>query len=141
MFANPASQLTGITGTVFEEVALGPVNLGLAVQVTLQRTRQALRAVGIEDLAWRAPQRLSGGQTQLVAIASILAMRPPVLILDEPTAELDAEGRELVGAALRSLVAAGTALLIAEHDLELLASIGARLVAIEGGRIVPGASA
>ena len=141
VFANPASQLSGITGTVLEEVALGPVNLGLALEATLQRTREALQAVGIEDLAWRAPQRLSGGQTQLVAIASILAMRPPVLILDEPTAELDAEGRKLVGAALRSLAAAGTALLIAEHDKELLASIGARLVAIEGGHIVAGASA
>jgi energy-coupling factor transporter ATP-binding protein EcfA2 len=141
VFANPASQLSGITGTVFEEVALGPVNLGLPVEATLERTRDALRTLGIEDLAWRAPQRLSGGQTQLVAIASILAMRPRHLVLDEPTAELDPEGRELVGAALRSLAAAGTALLIAEHDLDLLASIGARLVRIEGGRVVAGAGA
>lgn len=141
VFANPASQLSGITGTVFEEVALGPVNLGLPVEATLERTREALRTVGIEDLAWRAPHRLSGGQTQLVAIASILAMRPHHLVLDEPTAELESEGRELVGAALRSLAAGGTALLIAEHDLDLLTSIGARLVRIEGGRVVGEADA
>jgi energy-coupling factor transport system ATP-binding protein len=139
VFANPASQLSGTTGTVFEEVALGPVNLGLPIEATLERTHEALRAVAIEDLAWRAPQRLSGGQTQLVAIASILAMRPGHLVLDEPTAELDPEGRELVGGALRALAAAGTALLIAEHDLALLASIGARLVTIADGRAVEGA--
>jgi energy-coupling factor transport system ATP-binding protein len=141
VFANPASQLSGITGTVFEEVALGSVNLGLPVETTVARTLEALRMVGIEDLAWRAPQRLSGGQTQLVAIASILAMQPRHLVLDEPTAELDPDGRERVAAALRSLAAAGTALLIAEHDRDLLAAIGARLVTVEGGRAVAGARA
>lgn len=136
VFANLASQLSGVTGTVFEEVALGPVNLGLPVPETVARTRAALAAVRIEDLAERRPDRLSGGQTQLVAIASMLAMRPRTLILDEPVAELDPEGRALVSEALRSLARTGTALLIAEHDLELLASLGARIVAIEGGRIV-----
>ena len=138
VFANPASQLSGITGTVFEEVALGPVNLGLSVEATINRTWEALRTLGIGDLAERAPDRLSGGQTQLVAIASILSMRPRLLVLDEPAAELDLEGRALVGDALRSLASAGTALLVAEHDLDLLASIGARLVTIEGGRIAGG---
>ncbi|HYK95717.1 MAG TPA: ABC transporter ATP-binding protein [Candidatus Dormibacteraeota bacterium] len=141
VFANPASQLSGITGTVFEEVALGAVNLGLPIETTLARTRAALRTAGIEDLAWRAPQRLSGGQTQLVAIASMLAMQPRHLVLDEPAAELDGHGRDLVGAALRSLAARGTALLIAEHDLDLLQAIGAHIVAIEGGRLVAGAVA
>ena len=89
----------------------------------------------LKDLALRAPDRLSGGQKQLVAIASILAMRPGHMILDEPVAELDPEGRRLVGEALRSLAAAGIGLLIAEHDLDLLASLGARLVTIDGGRI------
>jgi energy-coupling factor transporter ATP-binding protein EcfA2 len=136
VFSNPASQLSGITGTVFEEVAFGPVNLGLPVAETVARTRAALATVGIEDLVARRPDRLSGGQTQLVAIASMLAMRPRYLVLDEPVAELDPEGRALVAMALRSLAASGTALLIAEHDLDLLASVGARIVAIDGGRLV-----
>lgn len=135
VFANPASQLSGVTGTVFEEVALGAVNLGLPVGETLGRARAALAAVGIDELAERRPDALSGGQTQLVAIASMLAMRPRVLVLDEPVAELDPEGRRLVGETLRSLAGAGTALLVAEHDLDLLRSIGARLVSIDGGRI------
>jgi energy-coupling factor transport system ATP-binding protein len=139
VFANPASQLSGVTRTVFEEVALGAVNLGLPVGETVARARAALAAVGIDELAERRPDRLSGGQTQLVAIASMLAMRPRVLVLDEPVAELDPEGRGLVGEALRSLAGAGTALLVAEHDVALLRSVGARLVSIDGGRI--GASA
>jgi energy-coupling factor transporter ATP-binding protein EcfA2 len=137
VFANPASQRSGIAGTVFEEVAVGPVNLGLQVDETLARVRDALVALGIEELALRAPDRLSGGQSQLVAIASILAMRPRHLVLDEPTAELDPEGCRLVADALASLARAGAALLIAEHDRELLASLGARLVTIDGGRIMP----
>ena len=136
VFADPASQRSGIAGTVFEEVAIGPVNLGLAVAESVTRVRAALGALGIEDLALRAPDRLSGGQSQLVAIASILAMRPRHLVLDEPTAELDPDGRRLVADALASLASAGTAMLVAGHDRELLPSLGARIVAIDGGRIV-----
>jgi energy-coupling factor transporter ATP-binding protein EcfA2 len=137
VFANPASQQSGIAGTVFEEVALGPVNLGLSAEMTVARVREALKTLGIEDLALRAPDRLSGGQSQLVAIASILAMHPRNIVLDEPTAELDPDGRRLVADALVSLARAGTALLIAEHDRELLGSLGARIVGIDAGRIVP----
>jgi energy-coupling factor transporter ATP-binding protein EcfA2 len=140
VFADPASQRSGIVGTVFEEVAIGPVNLALPIDETMARVRAALGALGIEDLALRAPDRLSGGQSQLVAIASILAMRPRHLVLDEPTAELDPEGRRLVADALASLASAGTAMLVAGHDRELLTSLGARIVAIDGGRIVQEAS-
>ena len=135
VFANPASQLSGIAGTVLEEVAFGPVNLGLEVAECVARVRAALTAVGIDDLAERRPDRLSGGQTQLVAIASMLAMRPRTLVLDEPVAELDPDGRRLVSEALHSLAGTGTALLVAEHDRELLASLGARIVEIHGGQL------
>ena len=135
VFSSSSSQLSGITGTVFEEVALGSVNLGLPVAVTVARARAALEALAIANLAERRPDHLSGGQAQLVAIASMLAMGPRNLVLDEPTAELDAEGRDLVGQTLRGLARTGTTVLIAEHDLDLLASICSRLVAIDGGRI------
>lgn len=136
VFANPASQRSGIVGTVFEEVAIGPINLGLPVAETAARVRNALAALGIEDLALRAPGRLSGGQSQLVAIAAMLAMQPRHLVLDEPVSELDPEGRQLVAEALGTLAGAGTTLVIAEHDRELLATLGARIVTIEGGRVV-----
>ena len=135
VFSNPASQLSGLASTVFEEVAIGPINLGIEVQETVARVVAALRAVGIDDLAERRPDRLSGGQTQLVAIASLLAMRPRNLVLDEPVAELDPDGRSLVAAALRSVAARGTAIVIAEHDLDLLRTIGARIVPIADGRL------
>lgn len=135
VFADPASQLSGVCGTVFEEVAFGPVNLGLPVADTVARTRAALAALAIADLAERAPDRLSGGQTQLVALAAMLAMRPGLLVLDEPVAELDPDGRRLVGEALRSIASAGTAILVAEHDLDLLASLCTRLVALDEGRV------
>ena len=136
VFQNPNTQRSGVSATVFEEVALGPVNLGLAVAETVERTRYAMAALRIDDLAERDPARLSGGQAQLVAIASILAMRPRHLVLDEPTAQLDPEGTRLVAEALRDLAATGTALLIAEHKTDVLARICSRVVAIDGGRIV-----
>jgi len=134
-FQNPATQLSGVTGSVFEEVALGPMNLGLPARETVARAKAALATLGIEHLAEREPRRLSGGQGQLVVIASLLAMRPGQLVLDEPTAQLDPEGTRLVGAALRELVATGTALLIAEHKTDLLDALCHRVVALDAGRV------
>ncbi|MFP5342164.1 MAG: energy-coupling factor ABC transporter ATP-binding protein [Candidatus Limnocylindria bacterium] len=135
-FQNPATQLSGVTGSVFEEVALGPMNLGLSRRDTVERVKAAMATLGIEHLAERAPRRLSGGQGQLVVIASLLAMRPPHLVLDEPTAQLDPEGTRLVGEALRALAGTGTALLVAEHKTDLLDGLCSRVVVLDGGRIV-----
>lgn len=135
-FQNPATQLSGVTGSVFEEVALGPMNLGLTARETVDRTRFALATLGVEALAEREPRRLSGGQAQLVVIASLLAMRPAHLVLDEPTAQLDPEGTRLVGEALRELAATGTALLIVEHKTDLLDGLCNRIVVLDEGRIV-----
>ncbi len=134
-FQNPATQLSGVTGSVFEEVALGPMNLGLPARETVTRAKAALATLGIEHLAEREPRRLSGGQGQLVVLASLLAMRPGHLVLDEPTAQLDPEGTRLVGEALRQLAAEGTALLIAEHKTELLDGLCHRVVVLADGTI------
>lgn len=135
-FQNPATQRSGVAATVFEEVALGPMNLGLPVAETIARTRRALATLRIEEIAERHPGRLSGGQGQLVAIASLLAMNPRHIILDEPTAQLDPEGTRLVGDALRALAATGTALLVAEHRTDLLDSLCSRVAVVVDGRIV-----
>jgi energy-coupling factor transport system ATP-binding protein len=135
-FQNPNTQRSGIAATVFEEIALGPMNLGLAVPETVARTHDAIARLRLEHLVTRDPLRLSGGQAQLVAIASLLAMRPRHIILDEPTAQLDPAGTRLVGEALRSLAETGTSLLIAEHKTDLLDGLCSRIVAIDGGRIV-----
>jgi energy-coupling factor transporter ATP-binding protein EcfA2 len=135
-FQNPATQLSGVAGSVFEEVALGPMNLGLPARETVARTKAALATLGIDDLAERHPRRLSGGQGQLVVLAALLAMRPPHLVLDEPTAQLDPEGTRLVGEALRRLADTGTALLVAEHKTDLLLDLCDRVVVIDDGRLV-----
>jgi energy-coupling factor transporter ATP-binding protein EcfA2 len=135
-FQNPNTQRSGIAGTVFEEIALGPMNLGLPVAETVARTREAIGRLRLEHLIQRDPLRLSGGQAQLVGIASLLAMRPRHIILDEPTAQLDPAGTRLVGEALRALTETGTSLLIAEHKTDLLDRLCGRIIAIDGGRIV-----
>jgi energy-coupling factor transporter ATP-binding protein EcfA2 len=136
LFANPATALSGTTATVFEEVAFGPANLGLQEPEIVERVRWALAATGIEELAARDPARLSGGQTQLVALASVLALRPRYLILDEPTSELDADGTELVtGALSRVAEETGAGILIVEHKVDVLARLADELIALEGGSV------
>jgi len=135
LFQNPSTQLSGTAETVWEEIAFGPRNLGLPVAEIVGRVEDALRSLRIESLAARRPNRVSGGQAQLVALAGVLAMRPQVLVLDEPTSQLDPEGTRLVGEALERVVSAGAAVLIAEHKTDLLARLTSRVVALERGGI------
>ncbi|TAM70881.1 MAG: ABC transporter ATP-binding protein [Chloroflexota bacterium] len=134
--ADPQGQLSGITGTVFEEIGLGPMNLGLPADETVRRVEAAAAAVGIERLLLRSPTGLSGGETQLVAISSLLAMEPRHLILDEPTSQLDPLGARLVAEALHRLAHSGMALLIAEHRTDLLDGLCDRVAVIEAGTII-----
>jgi energy-coupling factor transport system ATP-binding protein len=136
LFQNAATQLTGTTATVWEEVAFGPRNLGLTVDEIVERVEWAMRLARVEHLAERQPDRLSGGQAQLVALASVLAMRPAILILDEPTSQLDPAGTTLVGETLAGLARdTGTALLIVEHKTDLLARIADQVVVLAEGRV------
>ena len=133
VFSEPASQLTGVSDTVLAEVAFGPVNLGLPAAESRARADQALARLGITNLADRRPDRLSGGQQQLVAIASMLAMASGALVLDEPVSELDPDGRRLVSESLRSLARAGAAILVTEHDTDFLTGVCDRVLSIDGG--------
>jgi energy-coupling factor transporter ATP-binding protein EcfA2 len=134
-FANPATQLSQVAATVFEEVAFGPMNLAVARDEVIERTWSALETLGIAELAERDPQRLSGGQQQLVAVAGLLAMRPEHLILDEPTAQLDPAGTRLVGDAIARLASRGASILVAEQKTDLLAAIAGEVVALDDGRV------
>jgi energy-coupling factor transport system ATP-binding protein len=136
LFQNAATQLTGTTSTVWEEIAFGPRNLGLTVDQIIERVDWAMGLARVEHLAERQPDRLSGGQAQLVALASVLALRPAVLVLDEPTSQLDPAGTRLVGETLARLAESGTALLIVEHKTDLLDVLCQRVVVVESGRIV-----
>jgi len=135
LLADIATQRSGMTATVFEEIAFGPVNLGLETTDTRERAGWAMAALGVEALAERHPGHLSGGQARLVAIASILAMRPRLLVLDEPIGELDEDGRDRLAGVVRDLASGGTGVLVAEHDTDFLAALGARVVGLRGGRL------
>ena len=135
-FASPATQLSGVAATVYEEVAFGPMNLGLPRPEIIARTDEALEALRIEPLAARDPARLSGGQQQLVAIAGLLAQRPAHLVLDEPTAQLDPRGTRLVGEALSRLAVAGASIVMVEQKTDLLAAICSRVVVLDDGAVV-----
>jgi energy-coupling factor transport system ATP-binding protein len=134
-FQNPTTQLSQVAGTVFEEVAFGPMNLGIDRGEVIERTWEALTAMRIEALAERDPQRLSGGQQQLLAMAGLLAMRPEHLVLDEPTAQLDPAGTALVAEAIARLARSGTSILIAEQKTDLLATVASEVVVLAEGRI------
>ena len=134
-FQDPVTQLSGVCGTVFEEVCFGPMNLAMPRDEVIERATGALDALGIGHLAARSPNRLSGGQMQLVAIAGLLATRPRHLVLDEPTARLDPAGTALVGDALAALARTGSSILIAEQKTDLLARICSRVLVLEAGRI------
>jgi energy-coupling factor transporter ATP-binding protein EcfA2 len=136
LFQNAATQLSNTTATVFEEIAFGPCNLGLPADDVVARVWWALRAAGIEALAPRDPARLSGGQGQLVALASVLALRPSYLVLDEPTSELDPAGTILVAEALTRIAReTGAGILLVEHKTDVLARVADEIVVLDGGSV------
>ena len=133
---NPFNQISGARYTVEEEIAFGLENLGAPRAEMRARVAATMDQVGISHLAKRSPLALSGGQQQRVALASILAMQPQVLILDEPTSQLDPAGCSAVFALLTELRAAGLTLIVAEHRVEWLAETADQVVALAEGRIV-----
>jgi energy-coupling factor transporter ATP-binding protein EcfA2 len=134
---NPFNQISGTKFTVREEIAFGLENLGVPRERMVERVEEAMALVGIGDLAERSPLALSGGQMQRVAIASILAMQPKVLVLDEPTSQLDPIGSKEVFAVVRALITERkTTVVMIEHKLEWVAEFADRIVALKDGEII-----
>lgn len=134
VFQNPDNQL--VATVVEEDVAFGPENLGLPPEQIRERVREALALVGMSDYRHYAPHLLSGGQKQRVAIAGIIAMRPSILILDEPTAMLDPQGRkEVMDTVKRLNREEGLTVVHITHFMEE-AAIADRVVVMEQGKIV-----
>lgn len=125
--------------TIFDEVAFGPRNMKLASQQVKTRVLHALEVVGLDapDLLARSPFRLSGGQKRRVAIASILAMQPELLILDEPTAGLDPGGRrQIMDSIFEVYSTSSMGVLLISHDMEMLGRYAKRLIVMHEGRLV-----
>ena len=135
VFQNPFNQISGTKYTVYEEVAFGLENLGVPRNEIQARVDEALAINGIRDLADRSPYSLSGGQQQRVALTSILVMQPKVLVLDEPTSQMDPAGTREVFGLIRSLAERGITVVMAEHKIEWIAAFADRIVALQQGQI------
>lgn len=133
VFQNAETQL--LCTTVEDEVAFGPQNLGWPAETARRRVAAAMVDCRLEHLAQRNVEELSAGQKQRLALAAVLALAPRLLLLDEPTAQLDAEGRRDLVAALTALKARGTTLLIADHNLAAFAGLADRVGWLDEGRL------
>ncbi len=136
VFENPFTQISGVKDTVFEEVAFGLENLGVEVREIKQKVKHTLQLLGIEELQDHKPQELSGGQKQRVAIASILAMEPDILVIDEPTSQLDPLGTEAVFKIIELMKKRGMTIILVEHKMELIAEYADYVFLMQDGRIV-----
>ena len=136
VFQNPFTQVTGSRLTMAEEIAFGLENLGLPRAEMRARIDWALQLLDIEAYRDRNPFDLSGGQMQRLAIASVVAMRPAVMVLDEPTSQLDPQGAGEVFQAVRSLCQEGLTIIMVEHKMEKIAQYADRLLLLHQGRLV-----
>ena len=135
-FQNPFNQITGAKYTVFEEIAFGLENIGVPREEMEERVERALEMTGIRDLAERSPYSLSGGQQQRVALTSILVMEPKVLVLDEPTSQMDPIGTREVFGVIRTMAERGMTVVMAEHKVEWIAQFADRVIALHEGKIL-----
>lgn len=136
VFQNPFNQLSGAKDTVYDEVGYGLQNLGFPPEEIRTRVESVLRCFGIWEYRDRNPFDLSGGQLQRVAICSVLAMNPDVLILDEPTSQLDPEGSEEVFHTVDELTKMGITIIMIEQKIEKLAGYCDRVLLMHQGQVV-----
>ncbi len=134
VFQDPNDQL--FAPTVKEDVAFGPMNLGLDYEEVKKRIDESLEMVGMSGFENKTPHHLSGGQQKRVAIAGIVAMRPDIMILDEPTAGLDPEGVDKVLDILNNLNNEGISIIISSHDIEMVNEFADKIYVLYDGEII-----
>lgn len=134
VFQDPNDQL--FAPTVKEDIAFGPMNLGLSYDEVEKRVEDALKMVGMENYEDKTPHHLSGGQQKRIAIAGIIAMKPELMILDEPTAGLDPDGVEKVLNILNQLNEEGMTLIISSHDIDMISKYADKIFVLYNGEII-----
>jgi len=135
-FQNPFNQISGAKYTVYEEIAFGLENIGVPRDEIKVRVEEAMNLTDISDLADRSPYSLSGGQQQRVALTSILVMQPKVLVLDEPTSQMDPVGTREVFGVIREMAQRGLTVILVEHKVEWIAAFADRVIALKDGSIL-----
>lgn len=135
VFQNPFTQISGIKETVFEEVALGLENLGVPKEEIIEKVTNVCKLLKIEDLIENNPNELSGGQRQRVAFASIISMETDMLIIDEPTSQLDPEGTRDVFAIIKTLKESNKTIILVEHKIDMIAEYCEEIIVMNEGSI------
>lgn len=136
VFQNPFNQISGSKFTVYEEIAFGLENRGVPREEMRQRIAQVMELTGIQDLGERSPYALSGGQQQRVALASILVLQPEILVLDEPTSQLDPIGTREVFQVIKDMSRQGMTIVMTEHKIEWVAEFADRVLALSEGEML-----
>ncbi|MDO4565859.1 MAG: ABC transporter ATP-binding protein [Oscillospiraceae bacterium] len=136
VFQNPFNQISGVKDTVFEEVAYGLENFGVPIDEIEERVINAMRLTDIEALAMNKPFKLSGGQQQRMALASILVLEPDILVIDEPTSQLDPEGTESVFKVIETLKRQKRTVILVEHKVDLIAEYADDIIVLNSGELI-----
>ncbi len=136
VFQDPFAQVSGIKETVFEEIGIGLENLGVEQEEMIQRILEIAKVVKVDGLLQKHPLALSGGQCQRVAFASVLVLNSDIIVIDEPTSQLDPDGTEDVFEIIDALKRSGKTIIIAEHKIDLLAEYCDEIIAMADGCIV-----
>lgn len=136
VFQNPFNQNSGVKSTVYEEISYGLENLGVSREEIFRRVDEVIELLGIGHLAGKHPMKLSGGQCQRVALASVIVMEPEVLLIDEPTSQLDPKGTEDVFKIIKMLKDRGKTTILVEHKIDRIAEYADRAILMDQGQIV-----
>lgn len=136
VFQNPFNQISGVKDTVFEEVAYGLENFGVPVEEIERRVVAIMEKTDILHLAEKNPFDLSGGQQQRVALAAILVLEPDILVIDEPTSQLDPEGTESVFKIIRGMKEEKKTVILVEHKVDLLAEYADEILVLKDGEMI-----
>src|SRR5699024_4809244 len=136
VFQNPFTQISGVKDTVFEEIAYGMENLGVPREEMRRRVEGIIELLGIEHLQDKNPNDMSGGQKQRVAFASIIVMEPDILVIDEPTSQLDPHGTEEIFKIIKIMKDKGKTIILVEHKSELIAEYADEIILMEDGELI-----
>ncbi len=136
VFQNPFNQITGARDNVFEEIAYGLENFGVPVDEIQRRVERVMEMTNTAYLAEKNPFELSGGQQQRVALASILVLEPDILVIDEPTSQLDPKETERVFDIIRKMKETGKTIILVEHKIELVAEYADHVIVLENGKVI-----
>lgn len=135
-FQNPFVQISGTKDNVYEEIAYGMENTGVPRDEMIKRVDELVRMFHLEDLIEKNPYELSGGQKQRVALASVIALDPEVIILDEPTSQLDPKSTEEIFEIIRILKEQGKTIILIEHKIDLVAEYCDSILLMHEGKLV-----